>query len=145
MTTPAEQAAAKAAADKAAADKKSTGTTIQTAKATGTDVKTYLDQVAKMGLGKTSTGTVNPYTPQDADATIQDMYQQLLGRNAMGNEYSRALAVYNSQSAQTGYQGRNQAIENIIQATPEYQARQQNTYLDAIYQDLARKIQEAQR
>lgn len=125
--------------------KNTTGTTIQTAKTSTTDIKTLLDQVAKMGVGKTSTGTVNPYTPQDADATIQDMYQQLLGRNAMGNEYSRALQVYNSQSAQTGYQGRQQAIENIIQNTPEYEARQQNTYLDAIYQDLASKIQESQR
>jgi hypothetical protein len=124
--------------------KKTTGTTIQTAKTSSPDVKTLLDQVAKMGLGKTNAGTVNPYTPQDADATIQDMYQQLLRRNAMGNEYSRALSIYNSQSAQTGYQGRQQAIQNVIQNTPEYQARQQNTYLDAIYQDLARKIQEAQ-
>jgi hypothetical protein len=126
-----------------ATDKKTSGTTIQTAKSSTPDAKALLDQVAKMGLGKT--GTTNTYTPQDADATIQDMYQQLLGRNAIGNEYSRALSIYNSQDPNTGYQGRGQAIENIIQNTPEYQARQQNTYLDAIYQDLASKIQETQR
>jgi hypothetical protein len=123
--------------------KKTTGTTIQTAKTSSPDVKTLLDQVAKMGVGKTSTGTVNPYTPQDADATIQDMYQQLLGRNAMGAEYQRALQVYNSQSAQTGYQGRGQAIENIIQSTPEYQARSQNQWLETIYNDLATKMARA--
>jgi hypothetical protein len=140
MTTAAEQ---KAAADKAAADKKSTGTTIQTAKKSSVDLKGLLAAAQAAGLGQKS--VVNTYTAQDADATIQDMYQQLLGRNAMGNEYSRALAVYNSQDPYTGYQGRQQAIENIIQNTPEYEARQQNTYHDAIYQDLSRKIQEAQR
>jgi hypothetical protein len=129
----------------AGTDKKTTGTTVQTAKTTTPDIKALQDEYLKRTGASASTTVASAYTAQDADATIQDMYQQLLGRNAMGNEYSRALAIYNSQSAQTGYQGRNQAIENIIQATPEYQARQQNTYLDAIYQDLARKIQEAQR
>lgn len=129
----------------AGTDKKTTGTTIQTAKATTPDIKALQDEYLKRTGSTGSTTVTNTYTPQDADATIQNMYQQLLGRNAVGNEYSRALAIYNSQSAQTGYQGRNQAIQNIIQNTPEYQARQQNTYLDAIYQDLASKIQEAQR
>jgi len=123
---------------------KTTGTTIQTAKTTNIDIKAMMDAIAKQGAGKISgTGTVNPYTAQDADATIQDMYQQLLGRNAMGAEYQRALQVYNAQSAQTGYQGRGQAIENIIQSTPEYQARSQNQWLETIYNDLANKMARA--
>jgi hypothetical protein len=85
-------------------------------------------------------GSAYTYTPQEADAAIQDMYTQLLGRNASGAEYQRAYKVYMSQDQQTGYRGRAQAIQNIIQGTPEYAARSQDKWLDTIYQDLAQKI-----
>jgi hypothetical protein len=132
-----------AGTDKKTTGTQSSGTKIQTAKTTKPDIKALQDQYLKRTGASTSTPAVSAYTPQDADATIQDVYQQLLGRNAMGSEYQRALQVYNSQSAQTGYQGRNQAIENLIQSTPEYQARSQNQWLETIYNNLATKMARA--
>jgi len=98
---------------------------------------------AAKGLGS-STGTGAVYTKQEGDAVVQNVYQSLLGRNAVGNDYAKALAVYMAQSGDTGPAGRQQAIMNYVQNTPEYAARQDNVYLDAIYKEIAADVARTQ-
>lgn len=88
-----------------------------------------------------STGAV--YTQQEADAGVQATYQQILGRNALGAEYKKALAVYLNQSQDTSGTGRAQAVANFVMQTPEYQARQENNFLDGLYNMMAKDVQRA--
>ena len=83
------------------------------------------------------------YTKQEADYAVQSLAQQLLGRNLIGLDYNKAVNAYLNQSQDTSTYGRQQAIENFIMNTPEYQARQQNKYLDAIYNEVAKSVQKA--
>lgn len=83
------------------------------------------------------------YTQQEADAGVQSVYQQLLGRNALGGDYKKALSVYLNQSQDTSATGRAQAVVNLIMQTPEYKARQENNYLDGLYTMFAQDAQRA--
>ena len=83
------------------------------------------------------------YTQQDADAAVQNVYQQLLGRNAQGAEYTKALNLAMGQSKDTSVSGRMQAIQDYVMGQPEYIARSQNRWLDAIYNDMQKKIARA--
>jgi hypothetical protein len=90
---------------------------------------------ASGGAASGSTGTV--YTQSEADKDVQTVFQQTLGRNAAGNDYAKALSIATGQPEGTGTYGRQQAVLNWIQNTPEFQARQDNRYLDAIYKEVA--------
>jgi hypothetical protein len=91
--------------------------------------------------GNSAGGVV--YTQQEADAGVQAIYQQILGRNALGAEYKKALAVYLNQSEDTSGAGRGQAVANFVMNTPEYQARQENNFLDGLYTMMAKDVQKA--
>lgn len=83
------------------------------------------------------------YTPQEADAAVQAVYQQLLGRNAQGAEYNKALNLALQQSQDTSSTGRMQAITNYVMSQPEYIARSQDKWLDAIYNNIQTKMARA--
>ena len=91
-------------------------------------------------------GTVNAGpTTQDAEAAVQSIYSQMLGRNAAGAERSRAISKYLSQSTDTDAAGRQQAVISFVQELPEYRNRQENSYLDAIYNEISKNVQRTQR
>jgi hypothetical protein len=91
--------------------------------------------------GNAATGAV--YTQQDADAAVQSTYQQLFGKNAQGVDYKNASAAYLNQSQDTGESGRQQAVINYVQSTPEYKAKQEDKYLDAIYAEIDANVRKA--
>jgi hypothetical protein len=96
-----------------------------------------LSQLAASG-GAAQGGTV--FTEQEASAYVQAVYQQLLGRNAVGVEYRKGVNAFLGQSQDTGVSGRQQAIESMVQSSPEFIKRTENTYLDAIYNEVAADV-----
>ena len=102
---------------------------------------TELLKVSQANSTGNSTGAV--YTQQEADAGVQATYQQLLGRNALGADYKKALAIYLNQSQDTSGTGRAQAVQDFIMSTPEYRARQENDLLDGLYTMMAKDVQRA--
>lgn len=98
-------------------------------------------QAAGLG-GDVSSGP--SYTKQDAEAVVQSVYQQLLGRNAVGAEKSKAINLFFSQADDTGASGRQQAIVDMVQNDREFTVRQENKYMDAIYNRIAQDVREAQ-
>jgi hypothetical protein len=84
------------------------------------------------------------FTNADADYLVQQTYQQLLGRNATGQQYAKALQVAMSQDQNTNFYARQQAISNYIQQMPEYQMELEDKYMEATYNAVAasaRKVQ----
>jgi hypothetical protein len=71
-----------------------------------------LSQLAASGGAAQGGGTV--FTEQEASAYVQAVYQQLLGRNAVGVEYRKGVNAFLSQSQDTGVSGRQQAIESMV-------------------------------
>jgi len=109
---------------------------------TGTNLEELMKAYASMG------GVVNQNqgpTAQDAEAAVQSIYSQMLGRNAAGAERSRAISKYLSQSTDTDAAGRQQAVISFVQELPEYRNRQENSYLDAIYNEISKNVQRTQR
>ena len=102
---------------------------------------TELLKVSQANNTGNSTGVV--YTQQEADAGVQATYQQLLGRNALGADYKKALSIYLNQSQDTSGAGRTQAVANFITSTPEYRARQENNLLDGLYTMMSKDVQKA--
>lgn len=92
---------------------------------------------AKQGVGSGIS-----YTSQDAKALVQSTYQSLLGRDATGAEYEKAFQKAMTQSSSTGAGGRQQAVVDFIKSSDEYDSRQENKYLDAIYNELAGEMRE---
>jgi hypothetical protein len=84
------------------------------------------------------------FTTQDAATYVQSVYQQLLGRNAMGAEKSKAINVFLNQSADTDASGRQQAIVDLVQGGDEFVIREENKYMDAIYNRIAEDVRKAQ-
>jgi hypothetical protein len=107
------------------------------AKAGGVDLAALLDKYASMG-GNVQKGPV--FTNQDAEAYVQAIYQQILGRNAVGAERSKAINLFLNQSADTDVSGRQQAVMSMVQDTPEFVKRQENNYLDAIYNEVLKDV-----
>jgi len=91
--------------------------------------------------GNAASGVV--YTQQEADASVQNVYQQLLGRNALGADYKKALSIYLNQSQDTSDTGRDKAVQDFIMSTPEYRARQENNFLDGLYTMMSQDVQRA--
>lgn len=110
---------------------------------TGVDLAALVAAAASMSGNKATTkGPV--FTQQDAVAYAQSIYQQMLGRNAVGAERTKAVSTFLGQSAETGVVGRQAAIENLIKQTPEFRNRQENRYLDAIYNAIEQDVRKAQ-
>jgi hypothetical protein len=107
----------------------------------GIDLAALMKQYAGMG-GNVAKGPV--YTRQDADAYVQSIYQQTLGRNAVGAERTKGISIFLNQSPDTDVSGRQAAILSAVQATPEFRKRQENRYLDAIYNAVAEDVRKAQ-
>lgn len=113
-----------------------------TAAGTGTPKSANFDQIlanlAASGGVNTSTGVV--FTEQEAAAAVQSTYQRLLGRNAVGAEYRKGINAFLAQSQDTSATGRAGAVESMIQNSPEFIKRTENTYLDAIYNEVAADV-----
>lgn len=105
-----------------------------------------VDLAALLAKGKAQAGasTTAQVTQQDADYIVQSVYQQMLGRNASGNEYARALQTVMNQAQATGTYGRMQAVQNLVVQSPEYQVEQEDKYMDAIYNELAKDARKSQ-
>jgi hypothetical protein len=82
-------------------------------------------------------------TRQDAEADVQSLFTQMFGRSGVGVDYKKALNIYLSQSQDTGAAGRQQAVMSFLQSTPEFESRQENRYLDAIYNAIQADVQKA--
>lgn len=113
-----------------------------TAAGTGTPKSASFDQIlanlASSGGVNTSTGPV--FTEQEAAAAVQSTYQRLLGRNAVGVEYRKGINAFLAQSQDTSATGRAGAVESMIQNSPEFIKRTENSYLDAIYNEVAADV-----
>jgi hypothetical protein len=95
--------------------------------------------------GGGTTSAVGPvFTRQEADYAVQSVYQQLLGRNATGNDYSKAINLIMNQNQDTSTAARQQALTNSLMKSPEYRIKQDNKYLDVIYQAVSADVREAQ-
>jgi len=135
----------------AAALGKTTATTATTKKTTtssGTVDLTALFKIAQ-SQNTASAATVSAskgavYTKQDADAAVQSVYQSLLGRNAVGTDYAKAIKLIMAQSQDTAGAGRAQALTNTLMDSPEYKIKQDNKYLDVIYNAVAADVRKAQ-
>jgi hypothetical protein len=97
-----------------------------------------LNNLAKSG--GSGNATQGP-TRADAQAVVQNVYQQLLGRSAVGTELNQAISRYMANDGGTGGQGN---VEQFVMGTNEYQAKSENRYLDAIYNKLAQDVRGAQ-
>ena len=106
------------------------------------DFMKIVDALSKSGGAVGTRGAV--YTNKDADADVQAVYQQVLGRNAGGNEYAKAVTIAMGLGPDSGAAARQQAILNFVQNTPEFAARQDNNYLDAIYNAIAADVAKTQ-
>jgi hypothetical protein len=106
------------------------------------DLAKILSTLKANGGGATVSGPV--FTKQEADYAVQTVYQQMLGRNATGNDYSKAINLIMGQSQDTSIAARQQALSNAIMSSPEYKIKQDNKYLDGIYQAVAANVREAQ-
>lgn len=110
---------------------------------TGVDLAALVKAAQAAGLGG-DVASGPTYTKQDAEAVVQSVYQQLLGRNAVGAEKAKAINMFFSQGADTGASGRQQAIVDMVQNDREFVVRQENKYMDAIYNRIAQDVREAQ-
>ena len=109
------------------------------------DFAKLIATVKANGGGTTSTGSTGPvFTKQEADFAVQSVYQQLLGRNATGNDYSKAINLVMNQNKDTSTAARQQALTNSLMQSPEYRIKQDNKYLDVIYQAVSADVREAQ-
>ena len=109
-------------------------------KSSGVDFNKLMEQYASMG-GSVSSGP--KFTTQDAEAYVQSVYQQILGRNAVGAERTKAINIFLNQAADTDATARVAAIESAVQQTPEFIKRQENSYLDAIYNEVLKDVGKA--
>lgn len=80
------------------------------------------------------------FTNQDAEAYVQSIYQQILGRNAVGAERTKAINIFLNQNQDTDATARAAAVESMVQESPEFVKRQENSYLDAIYNEVLRDV-----
>jgi hypothetical protein len=122
--------------------KTESGTPAGTNKPTGgIDLNALMAQYSSMG-GNVQKGPV--FTTQDANTYVQSVYQQILGRNAVGAERTKAINIFLNQSQDTDVTGRQAAIVSSVQDTPEFRRQQENRYLDAIYAAIAEDVRKAQ-
>lgn len=113
-----------------------------TAAGTGTPKSSNFDDklATLQANGGAAAGGGTVFTEQEAASYVQAVYQQLLGRNAVGAEYRKGVNAFINQSQDTGVSGRQQAIESMVQSSPEFIKRSENSYLDAIYNAVAADV-----
>lgn len=121
---------------------KPTATNSGTPQGTGSGGTVSFDDIltklaASGGVGNATQGP----TRADANAIVQNVYQSLLGRSAVGTELNQAINMYMANQGGTGGQGN---VEQFVMSTNEYQAKSENKYLDAIYNKLAQNARGAQ-
>lgn len=122
--------------------KTASGTPAGTGKTTGgVDLAALLEKYASMG-GNVAQGPT--FTTQDADAYVQNIYNQILGRNAVGAERTKAINVFLNQSQGADAGVRQAAVTEMVQGTGEFRKRTENRYLDAIYNAIAEDVRKAQ-
>ncbi len=109
----------------------------------GIDLAALMAQYSSMG-GNAQQNKGPVFTTQDANAYVQSVYQQILGRNAVGAERTKAINVFLNQSKDTDVTGRQSAIVSAVKNTPEFRNRQENRYLDAIYNAIEQDVRRAQ-
>jgi hypothetical protein len=80
------------------------------------------------------------FTPAEGNYVVQTVFQQLLGKNATGNDYAKAYSIAMAQSSDSSIYARQQAVTNAVMQSPEYAAREDNKYLDAIYNEVAADV-----
>jgi hypothetical protein len=111
--------------------------------------KTVAEQLAdaiKTAQANNSGNAKGPVvTRQDAEADVQSLFTQMFGRSGVGVDYKKAMNIYLSQSQDTGAAGRQQAVMSFLQSTPEFESRQENRYLDAIYNAIQADVQKARK
>lgn len=107
------------------------------------DLAALVKAAQSQGLGG-DTASGPKFTTQDAATYVQSVYQQLLGRNAVGAEKSKAINVFLGQAADTDASARQQAIVDLVQAGDEFTIREENKYMDAIYNRIAEDVRKAQ-
>ncbi len=103
----------------------------------GVDLAALVAAAAGMG-GNKQEGPA--FTQQDAAAYVQQIYQQILGRNAVGAERTKAINIFLNQNEETSATARAAAVESMVQESPEFVKRQENSYLDAIYNEVLRDV-----
>ncbi len=108
-------------------------------KSSGVNIEELMKQYQSMG-GSVSEGP--KYTNQDAETYVQNVYQQMLGRNAVGAQLTKAINAFLGTDADAA--GRQQAVVDIISQTPEFKVKQENNYLEAIYNRVAQDVRKAQ-
>jgi hypothetical protein len=105
----------------------------------GVNLEDLIKSYASMG------GVVNEGpTTQDAEAAVQSIYNRIFGRNAVGAERTKAISIFLNQPAGVDVAGRQQAVISVVEETPEFRKRQENNYLDAIYNKVLQNVRGAQ-
>jgi len=105
----------------------------------GANLEELMQRFASMG------GVVNEGpTAQDAEAAVQSIYNRIFGRNAVGAERTKAISIFLNQPAGVDVAGRQQAVISVVEETPEFRKRQENNYLDAIYNKVLQNVRGAQ-
>lgn len=110
----------------------------------GVDLAALIAAAQAAGLGGDATSKGPVFTQQEAAAYVQSVYQQLLGRNAVGAEYTKGVSLFLNQSKDTSVTGRQAALVEAVEGTAEYRKRQENKYLDAIYSAVMEDVRKAQ-
>lgn len=108
----------------------------------GVDLTSLIAAAQAAGMGGSAVQGPS-FTTQDATAYVQDIYRQMLGRNASGAERAKAVSIFLNQAAETNVGGRQAAVVSAIEQSPEFVARQDNRYLDAIYNAIAEDVRRA--
>jgi hypothetical protein len=117
-----------------------TGSTSASTVKSGSNKAPNITSLASGYTGQSGATGGAVFTPAEGDYVVQTVYQQLLGRNAGGNDYAKAYSIAMNQSNDSSIYARQQAVTNAIMASPEYQAREDNKYLDAIYNAIAADV-----
>lgn len=97
------------------------------------------DVASKVG---TSSATV-AFTSKDAESLVKEAYVGLLGRDPNNKELATGMSQAMGQSSSTGTAGRQQTVIDSIKNSREYDTRMENKYLDAMYNAVASKVQQA--
>jgi hypothetical protein len=131
------------------AKKETPGTASGTAAGTGSntggvDLAALVAAAQAAGLGGDATSKGPVFTQQEAAAYVQSVYQQLLGRNAVGAEYTKGINIFLNQSKDTSVTGRQAALVQAVEGTSEFRKREENKYLDAIYSAVMEDVRKAQ-
>ena len=131
------------------AKKETPGTASGTAAGTGSnkggvDLAALVAAAQAAGLGGDATSKGPVFTQQEAAAYVQSVYQQLLGRNAVGAEYTKGINIFLNQSKDTSVTGRQAALVQAVEGTSEFRKREENKYLDAIYNAVMEDVRKAQ-